>query len=179
MSAIRHEAASYKLFTALQTMYKKQQISLSGIGLDAHTILEYIEPCTTLNSLHKVLQEKTDNFFLSLDAHEPENPVIYGIKDFIHSNYSNDILSVKDVADYANFSTSYVCTFFKSETGKTINQYITDYRIQKAKELLMDPRNKITDISIKVGYSDSNYFGKSFKKSVGLSPSEFRERSSL
>jgi two-component system response regulator YesN len=47
--------------------------------------------------------------------------------------------------------------------------------MEKAKKLLMDSRYKITDISSKVGYNDGNYFGKSFKKIVGISPSEFRE----
>ncbi|MDD3659301.1 MAG: helix-turn-helix transcriptional regulator, partial [Lachnospiraceae bacterium] len=73
-------------------------------------------------------------------------------------------------------SSSYVCTLFKSETGQTLNQYLTDYRIEKAKKLLQDPRYKITDISEKVGYTDGNYFGKTFKRTVGLSPSEYREK---
>ena len=60
--------------------------------------------------------------------------------------------------------------------GQTLNQYITEYRMEKAKQLLKDARFKITDISSRVGYSDGNYFGKSFKKYSGLSPSEYRER---
>ncbi|MBQ6968349.1 MAG: helix-turn-helix transcriptional regulator, partial [Lachnospiraceae bacterium] len=56
----------------------------------------------------------------------------------------------------------------------TLNQYITLYRMDKAKELLSDPKNKIADISAKVGYSDGNYFGKSFKKTVGMTPGEYR-----
>ncbi len=74
------------------------------------------------------------------------------------------------------FSTSVCITFFKSETGQTLNQYITEYRMEKAKLLLKDARFKITDVSSRVGYSDGNYFGKSFKKYSGLSPSEYRER---
>ena len=56
----------------------------------------------------------------------------------------------------------------KSETGQTLNQYITEYRMEKAKQLLKDARFKITDISSRVGYSDGNYFGKSFKNTVGF-----------
>ena len=54
---------------------------------------------------------------------------------------------------------------------KTLRVYM-----EKAKQLLKDARFKITDISSRVGYSDGNYFGKSFKKYSGLSPSEYRER---
>ena len=51
--------------------------------------------------------------------------------------------------------------------------------MEMAKQLLADPRYKISDISSKVGYTDGNYFGKSFKKYTGLSPSEFREKTLL
>ena len=66
----------------------------------------------------------------------------------------NETLSVKDISDHVFLSTSYVCTFFKNETGQTLNQYLTEYRMEKAKQLLSDPRYKITDISSRVGYSD-------------------------
>ena len=62
------------------------------------------------------------------------------------------------------------------QTGQTLNQYLTEYRMEKAKQLLKDARFKISDISSRVGYSDGNYFGKSFKKYSGFSPSEYRER---
>ncbi|MFI3208095.1 MAG: response regulator [Eubacteriales bacterium] len=166
----------YKLFMAIQTAYKKYQLNLNAIGSDENSILGYVEPCLTLTALHKTLNDKTDTFFKDLENYQPENPLIFAIKEFIGQNHSNDMLSVKDIGTHVNLTTSYVCTIFKSETGQTLNQYITDYRIQKAKDLLLDPRYKISDISSKVGYSDGNYFGKSFKKAVGLSPSEFRER---
>ena len=87
-----------------------------------------------------------------------------------------DSLSVKDISAHVFLSASYVCTFFKNETGQTLNQYLTEYRMEKAKQLLKNGRFKISDISSRVGYSDGNYFGKSFKKYSGLSPSEYREK---
>jgi two-component system response regulator YesN len=65
---------------------------------------------------------------------------------------------------------------FKKETDQTLNQYITEYRIEKAKRLLENQGTKISEISSDVGYTDGNYFGKSFKKYVGLTPSEYREK---
>lgn len=85
---------------------------------------------------------------------------------------------VHHISGHVYLSTSYVCTFFKSETGQTLNQYLTEYRMEKAKQLLSDPRYKISEISSKVGYTDGNYFGKSFKKYSGFSPSEYREKMS-
>ncbi len=98
------------------------------------------------------------------------------IKDYISKNYMNESLSVKDISAHVFLSASYVCTFFKNETSQTLNQYLTEYRMEKAKQLLSDARYKIADISSRVGYSDGNYFGKSFKKYTGLSPSEYRRR---
>ena len=105
-----------------------------------------------------------------------ENPTIAFIKDYISRNYSNEELSVREIGEHAFLSASYVCTYFKNETGQTLNQYLTAYRIEKAKQLLQDPRYQISDISARVGYSNGNYFSKSFKKLVGLSPSEYREK---
>ena len=86
------------------------------------------------------------------------------------------MLSVKDIGEHVALSTSYLCTFFKNETGKTLNQYLTDFRMEKAKQLLDNPRYRITEISSMVGYSAGNYFGKSFKKHTGSTPSEYREK---
>lgn len=105
-----------------------------------------------------------------------EHELVFLMKDFIWKNYQRDMLSVREIAEAACLSTAYACTLFKSETGTTINQFISNYRMERAKQLLADPRNKITEIASQLGYSDSNYFGKSFKKLVGLSPTEYREK---
>ena len=70
-----------------------------------------------------------------------------------------------------------MCTMFKNETGRTLNQYITEFRMARAKDLLDDPRNKIVEVAGQVGYNDSNYFSKTFRKTFGMSPSEYREQS--
>ncbi len=117
----------------------------------------------------------TEAFFTGLDMSRTESAVVYSIKTYISENYKSMDLSIMAISDHVNLSSSYVCTLFKSETGITLNQYITEYRLGRAKELLSDPRNRIADIAGEVGYSDSNYFSKIFRKSFGLSPSEFRE----
>ena len=96
------------------------------------------------------------------------------IRSYVQSHYSDTGLSIKLISDHVKLSPSYICTLFKSETGETLNQYITTYRMQKAKEALSDPRNRVSDIAERVGFTDSNYFSKAFKKAFGLSPTEFR-----
>ena len=55
----------------------------------------------------------------------------------------HETLSVKDISEHVFLSTSYVCTFFKSETGQTLNQYLTEYRMEKAKDALLHTRKKV------------------------------------
>ena len=115
-------------------------------------------------------------YFRDLKNSSPENAVIYMIREFIGANYQNPSLPVKSISEHANMSASYTCTFFKNETGLTLNQYITEFRMKKATQLLADPRSRISDISSQVGYNDGNYFSKSFRKYTGVSPSEYREQ---
>lgn len=165
----------YKLFAALIQAASKLHIP-DFYENDSVTVLEYISKDKNLFELHQLLTEKIKLLFSSIGDYKEENPAVFTIKEFISKNYKNESLSVKDISEHVYLSSTYVCTLFKNETGKTLNQYLTEYRIEKAKDMLRDPKYKISDISAKVGYSDGNYFGKTFKKIVELSPSEYRER---
>lgn len=165
----------YKMFLALEDARKQQAVTAS-LSKNEENIADTMEHSFSLEELHQKLLDKTDDFFRDLQNSTGENPTIFLIKDYISKNYMNETLSVKDISAHVFLSTSYVCTFFKNETGKTLNQYLTEYRMERAKQLLADSRYKISDVSSKVGYSDGNYFGKSFKKYSGFSPSEYREK---
>lgn len=167
--------AYYKLFLALNSSAESFHVPIKSSEI-FENILDYITQCNNIFDLHKLLCDQTCGFFNSIDLDERENSTVFLIKDYINKNYKNESLSIKDISEHVFLSSSYICTIFKSETGKTLNQYITEFRIEKAKKLLMDSRYKITDISAKVGYNDGNYFGKSFKKLVGMSPSEYRDK---
>lgn len=164
----------YKFFSTLQEAGKRAKIVHLQTE-ESKTLIRYIDQFYTFGDLHKDLEEKTRSFFRDRNHQTEENSIIFLIKDYIYENYKDYRLSVKDISEHVYLSVSYVCTIFKAETGKTLNQYITEYRMERAKKLLRDPRYKITDISAKVGYNDGNYFGKTFKKLVGLSPTEYRE----
>lgn len=165
----------YKLFMLLQENGAKMIFSSSPSDAP-QSIMAFLEGCFTLKELHQAAVASTQTLFEKLDNQNTENPTIAFIKDYISRNYSNEELSVREIGEHAFLSASYVCTYFKNETGQTLNQYLTAYRIEKAKQLLQDPRYQISDISTRVGYSNGNYFSKSFKKLVGLSPSEYREK---
>jgi two-component system response regulator YesN len=170
-----HEARDlyYKLFMALEDC--RQQLRLAP-PTEPENAMKLLEICFSFNELHEKLKQKTELLFEAARSYMPDNSTIFLIKDYIHIHYYNDSLSVRDIGNEVFLSASYVCTYFKNETGQTINQYLTEYRLKKAKELLADPGYQIADISLKVGYSNGNYFSKSFKKLTGLSPSDYREK---
>ena len=163
----------YKLFRALDEAAHQLKLTLSD---SQENLIDALEKTFSFYELHQKLVKKTEYFFQTANNTEEENSTIFLIKNYIGQKYMDDTLSVKDISDHVFLSTSYVCTFFKNETGQTLNQYLTEYRMEKAKQLLADPRYKISDISSRVGYSDGNYFGKSFKKYTGFSPSEYRDK---
>ncbi len=163
----------YQLFLTLQKAARKSQIS-EMILKENQSIWDMIEAAESLSTLHGELKSLTEEYIKGLSGRASESSMVFTIKEFIRQNYRNESLSIKSVSDHVNRSAPYVCTLFKNETGLTLNQYITGYRIEKAQELLADPRYKITDIASRVGYNDVNYFGKIFKKITDFSPSEFR-----
>lgn len=167
----------YRYFSQLEEHSLNHYITLWHMdGLDADSIWDGVMGCATLKELHILLCAKLHLYFEQLMADKGEHPIVFQIKEYIRLNYGTASLSVPDVSGYVHLSPSYVCTIFKNETGQTLNKYLTDYRIKMSKQFLNDPRYKITDISSKVGYSDGNYYSKAFKKLVGLSPSEYREK---
>lgn len=166
----------YRLFNRLHEAARTEHITLSDNMEENITNWDYIESCHHLSEMHERFLKLLGSFYEKLESENNDNSVIYLIKEFINQKYQDDSLSVKDISEHVYLSSSYVCTIFKTETGQTLNQYLTEFRLDKAKRLLEDPRYKIAEISSRVGYSDGNYFGKIFKKNVGLSPSEYREK---
>lgn len=95
------------------------------------------------------------------------------IKKYIKENYKRDI-SAGDVAGILGYSDVYFSKIFKQLFDDTFINYLTNLRIEKAKVLLKDVSFNIREVGASVGYTDSNYFTKVFKRSVGMSPSEYR-----
>lgn len=113
----------------------------------------------------------------------PEDPVDTGqirmtkvtevIAEYIQSHYMQDI-SMQDVARVMNYSEAYFCKLFKQCFSCNFTAYLTQIRMDAAKKLLAQPTVNVKDIGEAVGYSDSNYFAKVFKRYTGFTPTEYR-----
>lgn len=99
---------------------------------------------------------------------------IRSIKSFCEKNYAEPI-SITMASDMLHVSPSYFSTLFKRETGENFTAYVTNLRLNKARELLISTKRNVSDIAIEVGYSDYYYFTKVFRKYYGITPTQYRQ----
>lgn len=97
------------------------------------------------------------------------------LKKYIRENLSEE-LSIYSLGEIMHFNPVYLSRVFKQATGVTLSSYISDLRIKKAKELLEDQDNRIFEIAKQVGCASSNYFSRLFKKAVGMTPQQYRDK---
>lgn len=130
------------------------------------------------DALLKAVQTLCPGFVPAGEEKEETNldpdAVVSIIHDFIDKNYSQNI-KISMFADKYFFSKEYLTRQFKAHYGCGIYEYVTDVRMARARDLLLDPEIKIQDIAQRVGYADTNYFSKAFRTYYGISPSAFRQ----
>ncbi len=106
---------------------------------------------------------------------EHENQLVVKAQNYIQENFQKD-LSLDEVSRQLDLSSYYFSKLFKEETGRNFVEYVTELRITKAKELLKQEDRSMKEICASVGYGDPNYFSRIFKKHVGVTPTEYRDR---
>jgi len=139
-------------------------------------IEEYFSECIFLEDFQSKIYEIIErlSMFLTQDNMASGKKIVGDIKTMLDNDYYKD-LKLTQIATKYYINPSYLSTLFLQETGKNFSQYLTDIRISKAKEFLTTTRLSSERIAEYVGYNDRSYFISVFKKSVGLSPSAYRE----
>ena len=102
--------------------------------------------------------------------------IIKAAEKMISEHYMSEEISLNSVADSVGMSPSYFSSVFSKESGKTFVEFLTETRMEKAKELLMCSTLKTSEIGYEVGYKDPHYFSYIFKKTQGCSPKDYRAR---
>jgi two-component system, response regulator YesN len=95
--------------------------------------------------------------------------------DYMEHNFQKD-LSLEDVAKFIQISPFYLSKIFKKESGENFIDFLTAIRIRKAKDFLTNPLLTIKDVCYQVGYKDPNYFARVFKKTCGITPTEYQTK---
>jgi AraC-like DNA-binding protein/ligand-binding sensor protein len=110
---------------------------------------------------------------LLIQQKNAEPPAITRAKQFIHA-HQTDNLSLSQVARAVNTSTFYFCKMFKRATGLHFTDYLSRVRIEKAKNLLLNPNARVSEVAYEVGFQSLTHFNRVFKKVTGQSPTAYR-----
>jgi len=111
---------------------------------------------------------------IDLQEANAEPPIIHRAKEFIEKHKS-DPLSLSEVARALNVSTFYFCKLFKKATGINFTEYLSRVRIEKAKNLLLNPNLRVSEIAYEVGFQSLTHFNRVFLRIVGRSPTAYRD----
>ena len=104
---------------------------------------------------------------------QKENSIVNEITEIIRQTYTDNI-SIALIAEQVHLTPNYVSMIFKKICGMTIMEFVTDLRIQKAKELIVTTDLQIQEIAEYVGYNNQYYFSSVFKKKTGVQPKNYR-----
>ncbi len=104
-----------------------------------------------------------------------ETPAITRAKQYILEHQTDD-LSLGEVAKAVNTSTFYFCKLFKKETGLNFTEYLSRVRIEKAKNLLLNPNLRISEVAFDVGFQSLTHFNRIFRRIAGESPTQYRDK---
>ena len=98
---------------------------------------------------------------------------------YIRRHYGDRTLDLGTICEFVGYSASSLCPLFKETVGMTINAYITETRMEQARELLLNTEDSLEQIAAACGYASAKYFGRSFKAHEKMSPGEFRQQGKL
>ncbi len=167
---------SMEMFFVINTMLSEQYTELESIYTERKNLFKYIMEIETLNQIKTTIQDALYKTVEYLQQHNIENSnnIIANIKSYIEDNLNEEI-SLERLSEEVYLTPNYIGHIFKEEVGISYLEYLTHVRMEKAKNMLMDPTNKIYEIAQQVGYKNSNYFSKIFRKYTGYTPSKYRK----
>lgn len=128
----------------------------------------------TLAGLWENLHRTAQDYFRALDSTYPD--IAVQVENYLEAHFDDLDFTVQSMASDLGFTNTYLCSAYKKSTGKTINQRLTEIRLDRAKVLLTESDRKLYEIANAVGYGDGKYFVKLFTRELGLSPKEYRGR---
>lgn len=157
-------------------MLRKYQFNTESTKELQEKFLKELQGCFSYEQLFEKLNSliKSISSEVLTEKKQLEIKPIREAKQYIQANYMNHI-SLEEVSSVVGFSPAYFSSMFKKESGQNFMEYISEVRMNKAKEFLKTTSWSISVICESVGYSDIKHFTQSFKKQTGLKPNEFRK----
>lgn len=144
---------------------KAAQLTDLVTAADTETLLVRFEEFT--RTVYDIFRDK--------EKRSKHGGTIGEVVKYIHLHYTGDI-SIEKICSVFYFNQSYFSALFKTKTGSNYNDYVTELRMKKAKELLRSGKYRVNEIAGRVGYNSSRYFSKVFKSRTGELPQEYKNR---
>ncbi|MGI6152782.1 MAG: response regulator transcription factor [Christensenellaceae bacterium] len=168
--------SEYLLSTVFRTiaelMDKDFYLTVDERSKTARQVYDFLSWADLRNFLLVTIRECFDKYiaFKKMQIAQP----VREAKKYISAHFSED-LTLEEVAGKVFLNPVYFSVMFKNEEGINFSKYLIDLRISKAKELLSGSQHSIGQIAGMVGYADHKHFSKLFKKTVGITPNEYRK----
>ncbi|MHA6530559.1 response regulator [Paenibacillus sp. BAC0078] len=159
------------LINKLALQHKESVLQISSVDEQIEQIYKY----TSMPGLQRYVITLLEHYAGGI-ARDDMEVLMKRMLDLIHRRYDEN-LKLDTLADVFTYSSAYLGKLFKNSTGLSFNSYLDKVRMEKAKELL-DQGCKIHEAASEVGFSDVDYFREKFKKLEGISPSDYRRKSS-
>ncbi len=143
--------------------------------LNQQVILDQIMGAKLFRELEETVNELMEKIPLGAKPGEDTaHLTVKRVKSMIHEFYQSGI-TLDEIADKLNVTPEYLSMQFHKEMGETYSSYLKNYRVGKAKELLLGTQMKQYEVAAEVGYTDSKYFGRVFRECTGYTPAEYRK----
>lgn len=160
--------SGYDKFEYAQAAMSENAIEYLLKPVSPKKVLQLVDRFQSMNSEKEVNIRRQD----LMDT--GDNYLVTFVKKYVQENYDKPI-GIAMLADNLGYSSNYLGKLFNSVEGKSINQYVCEYRMEIAKQLLSETGIKVNEIAKKVGYQDNTYFATTFKRMEGIQPSEYRK----
>ncbi|MCR5406254.1 MAG: response regulator [Lachnospiraceae bacterium] len=166
----------------LEFVLRAEHIAIAESGMEYHFLSrqDYLTSLLALNTMDEIQQWFINKIVSAcrdvVSSKEKQgSSSVERAKAYIAERYNKDI-SLDDVSREMDISPYYFSKLFKEETGENFIEYLTSIRINKAKQLISGTDMSMKEICTEVGYADPNYFSRIFKKNVGVTPTEYKEK---
>lgn len=141
---------------------------------EKNALMNQLEAGVLIHQLFLELYKLSQNILAAKDMTPVQDNAVNTAIKYIQNNYQSD-MDIDTICDSISFSKYYFCKLFKEHTGMTVHQYVTEFRINKSKELLSYSKLSIAAVANSVGYKNTLTYTRSFEKLVKMTPSEYRK----
>lgn len=135
----------------------------------------YLNAGSTVFDMMKWVDFSAERAIAYVEMSKKADPIVRQVKDYIKAHYDENIRR-SALADMVYLTPNYLSSLFHEKTGKSITDYITECRILTAKKMLEDPGESVSNVAMACGFGNMSYFSSVFKREVGVTPNEYKNR---